>query len=136
MDCALEMDFEMQRSRILLVADEPALLAALDSVLAEDGHEVTGTCYASDAITLAREMVPDLILSGVGIPGLSGRELVQMLRQHPDTADIPVVFFTSARSSDAPPGAPDDGLPAPIPRAELPERVRRGIALGMPVGQF
>jgi CheY-like chemotaxis protein len=136
MDCALEMDFEMQRSRILVVADEPSLLAALDSVLAEDGHEVTGTCYASDALALAREMLPDLILSGLALPGLSGRELMQVLRQHPSTADIPVVFFTSARASDAPPGSSDDGLPAPIPRAELPERVRRGIALGVPAGQF
>jgi CheY-like chemotaxis protein len=136
MDCALEMDFEMQRSRILVVADEPALLAALDSVLAEDGHEVTGTCYASDAVALAREMLPDLILSGVAMPGLSRRELVSVLRQHPATAEIPVVFFTSARTSNGPPGGSDDGLPAPIPRAELPERVRRGIALGVPVREF
>jgi CheY-like chemotaxis protein len=136
MDCALEMDFEMQRSRILVVADEPALLAALDTVLAEDGHEVTGTCYASDAVTLAREMLPDLILSGIAIPGLSGRDLMSVLRQNPATADIPVVFFTSARTSDDASAGPDGDLPPPIPRAELPERVRRGIALGVPVREF
>jgi CheY-like chemotaxis protein len=136
MDCALEMDFEMQRSRILVVADEPSLLAALDCVLAEDGHEVTGTCYPSDALSLAREMLPDLILSGIAMPGLSGRDLISVLRQNPATADIPVVFFTSARTSDAPPGQPDEGLPPPIPRAELPERVRRGIALGVPAREF
>lgn len=121
----------MTRSRILVVDEEPALLAALDCVLAEDGHEVTGTCYAADAIQLAREILPDLILSDVHMPGLSVRELLGALRRDPMTAAIPVVFFTSARTSDqASPGASDENA-RPIPRGELPERVRRGIALGI-----
>jgi CheY-like chemotaxis protein len=138
MDCALDLDCHMTRSKtILVVDDEPALMAALDCVLAEDGHEVTGTCHAADAIDLARELLPDLILSDIRMPGMSPPVLLRALRQDPTTAEIPVVFFTSWRTSDEPPSAGyEEAIPHPIPRAELPERVRRGIALGIPPCSF
>ncbi|OUC16397.1 MAG: two-component system response regulator [Alkalinema sp. CACIAM 70d] len=80
---------------ILVVEDTPSEMELLSHYLRESGYTVIGTANAKDALQLALEQKPDVIVSDVVMPGMSGFELCRSLRKQPETAKIPVIFCTS-----------------------------------------
>ncbi len=63
--------------------------------LREGGYTVMSSANAQDALLLAAEHHPQVIISDVVMPGMSGFELCRSLRKNPATANIPVIFCTS-----------------------------------------
>lgn len=81
-------------SKVLLVDDNLSLLELMEGYLRESGHTVIRTTDSKEALAKALEHKPDVIITDVVMPGLSGFELCRSLK-HPDTANIPVVICSS-----------------------------------------
>jgi len=77
---------------ILVVDDQPDLCAMLSAVIRRDGHEVRIARSAQEALGLADERVPDLVLTDLGMPGMSGLDLADAL--HVRWPDLPIALLT------------------------------------------
>ena len=86
--------------RLLIVDDEPNLLRALEALLGAEGFEVTTARSGPDALVKLAQAVPDLIISDIRMPGMSGYELARQLRDSSRTALVPIVFLTAKGQSD------------------------------------
>lgn len=87
--------------KILLVEDSKFLRLATCRALCRAGYE---TCVASDgkqAVKLAREQLPELILLDLLLPGLSGPDVLKELKKDPATAKIPVVVLSGMSQNNA-----------------------------------
>jgi len=79
---------------ILLVDDDPGAIQLMGRILADVGRLRFAT-NGKDALRLARDAAPDLILLDAEMPGMSGFELLKMLQAESFLADVPVIFITS-----------------------------------------
>ena len=83
-------------SRILLVEDEPDIQAIAGLALrAVGGFEVDVCSCGEDALRRFREVVPDLVLLDVMMPGMGGPVVLGELRKLPGGETVPVVFMTA-----------------------------------------
>ncbi|AVY92644.1 putative two-component system response regulator [Microvirgula sp. AG722] len=82
------------RPTLLLVDDEPVNLQLLRHTL-QDDYRLLFARDGNKALALARTGQPDLILLDIMMPGMSGYEVCQTLKQSAATADIPVIFVTA-----------------------------------------
>lgn len=85
----------MSRGRILLVEDDPALAELLIFHFEQEEFEVEHTPDGEEALLLARESPPDLVLLDWMVEGLSGIEVCRRLRRLPDTANVPIIMLTA-----------------------------------------
>lgn len=79
---------------ILLVDDDLEVLAGLARGLREAGHSVATARDGLVALDAARANPPDVILADVMMPGLNGYQLCRRLRQHTETARVPVFLMS------------------------------------------
>src|ERR1700691_2989642 len=79
---------------ILLVDDDPGTIQLMGRILGEVGKLRFAT-NGKDALRLARDSVPDLILLDAEMPGMSGFELLKTLKTESSLTDVPVIFITS-----------------------------------------
>lgn len=81
--------------RLLVVDDEPNLLAAIAAVLRGEGFEVTTARNGRDAMLQLARSLPDLVVSDVRMPIMDGYTLARKLRSAPHTKLIPIIFLTA-----------------------------------------
>jgi diguanylate cyclase (GGDEF)-like protein len=79
---------------ILLVDDDTGAIQLMGRILADVG-DLRFATNGQDALRLARESAPDLILLDAEMPGMSGFELLKTLKAQSSLADVPVIFITS-----------------------------------------
>jgi diguanylate cyclase (GGDEF)-like protein len=79
---------------ILIVDDDPRLVQVMGQILSEVG-ELRFATNGEDALRLAHESTPDLILLDAEMPGMSGFQLFESLSVDSELADVPVIFVTS-----------------------------------------
>src|SRR5436190_20012038 len=82
------------RRKILLVDDDPQILELYGTLLQDAGYQVDKAEHALAAVAAIVRAAPDLILADIRMPIVDGKELVQELRSHPDSRDIPVIAVT------------------------------------------
>ncbi len=89
-----------ERISILLVDDEPRNLTVLKSVLEESGYRLV--CAESAEQALLALVVDEfaLLIIDIQMPGMSGFELVQMIKQRKKTSGVPIIFLTAYYSED------------------------------------
>ncbi|MCK7595054.1 response regulator [Pseudomarimonas salicorniae] len=81
---------------VLCVEDEPDIrLIAQLALETVGGLRVSLCASGNDAVDVARRERPDLVVLDVMMPGLDGPGTLKALREHPDTAELPVVFMTA-----------------------------------------
>lgn len=85
-------------SRVLLVEDEASIRYVVRVALELEGIDLVECACASDALRVAPEANADFILLDVMLPGTSGVELLQQLRNIPQCASTPVAFLTARTS--------------------------------------
>ncbi len=83
------------KTRILCIEDNPVNWRLVHRLLAQAGYEMHWAEEGLRGFELAIEIKPDLILLDINLPGLSGFEVATKLRQHQDTAQVPVVALTA-----------------------------------------
>lgn len=89
----------MGKSRILIVDDEHDILELLKYNLEKEDYKIKTTSNGLEALEVAEEFSPDLILLDIMMPGMDGVELCQRLREN-ETFDNTVIAFLTARSED------------------------------------
>lgn len=80
---------------IVLMEDDAATRTLVASVLKKDGHEVRPAENGLTGLLLARDRLPDLIISDVQMPQMNGFEMLAELRQDAQLAATPVILLTS-----------------------------------------
>lgn len=86
----------MNQAKILLVDDEATNLKVLRNVL-QDQYQLMFAKQGDEALQLAAEHKPDLILLDVMMPGKTGFEVCAQLKQNPELCAIPVIFVTALK---------------------------------------
>ena len=96
------MDKEQRAApRILVVDDVPDTLKLLTNWLELHGFETLGATDGVEALHLAAEHLPDVILLDVMMPQMDGIETCRRLKTQPRTASIPVILVTAKDPGDA-----------------------------------
>jgi CheY-like chemotaxis protein len=90
----------MDRRQILIVDDYPGALYLRGRILSEAGYEVLEATNGEDALRLAAQHRPSLVLLDVNLPDISGPEVCERLKRDPATASIPVIQITGAWLSE------------------------------------
>jgi two-component system phosphate regulon response regulator PhoB len=85
----------VSRGRLLLVEDDPALAELLIWHFRREEFDVEHTTDGEEALLLAQEAAPDLVLLDWMIEGLSGLEVCRRLRRRADTANVPIIMLTA-----------------------------------------
>ncbi|MDP2053587.1 MAG: PAS domain S-box protein, partial [Acidobacteriota bacterium] len=120
------------RATVLVVDDYEDALAATALILERGGYHVAQALSGRQALELAKQLRPDLILLDVILPDISGLEVLRQIRADPAIADSPVILF-SARATDPEQQAggldagADGYLTKPVAAAELLARVRAQV---------
>lgn len=120
------------RPVILVIDDEPANIEIVTAVL-EDEYEICFALSGEQAVQVARESRPDLILLDVVMPGMDGYQLCRIFKADPLLSDIPVIFATALGDDEAElrglaVGA-IDYVTKPIRPAALQRRVRNHVQM-------
>jgi len=82
-------------ARVLIVDDDPVILELVVMNFELEGHEVRTAANGPDALDQARTWGPDAVVLDVMMPGLSGFDVCQQLRDDPSTTAIPVVLLSA-----------------------------------------
>lgn len=90
----------MPRKRILVAEDEPDILRLMVYSLEYAGFEVMEAINGEDAVKMAVDAKPDLVLLDVRMPRLSGYAVCSALKENESTKHIPIIFV-SARGQEA-----------------------------------
>ncbi len=80
---------------ILIVEDNEASLSLLRDFLEEEGYRVVATGEGVEAIALALEHLPDLVLMDIQLPNISGLVLADFIRGNVNLKNIPIVAVTA-----------------------------------------
>jgi two-component system phosphate regulon response regulator PhoB len=114
--------------RILVVDDEPDIIALVAYHLARSGYRVSTASTGTEALQAAREEQPSLVILDLMLPELSGFQVLERLRAEAAFADVPVLMLTARRDEpDRVQGlslGADDYLVKPFSPQELVLRVR------------
>ena len=114
--------------RILVVDDEPDIVALVAYHLAKSGFRVATAANGDDALEQAKRELPSLIVLDLMLPGMSGFDVLESLRRNETTRDIAVLMLTARREEpDRLRGlslGADDYLVKPFSPAELVLRVQ------------
>jgi two-component system, OmpR family, phosphate regulon response regulator PhoB len=114
--------------RVLVVDDEPDIVALVAYHLAKVGYRVTTAATGADALAMARQDRPALMVLDLMLPGMSGYEVLEQLRADDSTRGIAVLMLTARREEqDRITGlslGADDYLTKPFSPQELVLRVQ------------
>ena len=88
------------RKKILLIDDSSVILSIVSSFVEAAGYEVITASNGEIGINLAINKMPDLILCDVNMPGLSGFDIISIIRTNKITAAIPFIFLSVSTDKD------------------------------------
>jgi nitrogen regulation protein NR(I) len=123
--------FEMcNRSKILLVEDDPGIVVSLRRLLTEEGHQVEIETRGDTGLERARDNPFDVVITDMKLPGLNGLELVREL--HAARPRLPIILITAHGTTETAIEATKSGaydyLLKPFEMPELIELVEHAVA--------
>ena len=86
--------------RLLLVDDNPTNLQVLFQALEQEGYELLIAQSGEEALQIAQDAQPQLILLDINMPGMNGYETCRRLKADPNTKDAVVVFLSARGDVD------------------------------------
>lgn len=89
-----ERTYNGYAQKMLVVEDSEEIRAMLESIFSPIYHVLTASC-AEEGLSLARKESPDIIVSDVMMPGMSGIEMCRIIKDNIETCHIPVVLLTA-----------------------------------------
>ena len=88
------------QAKIMVVDDLPTNIKLLRDLLVVNGYEVVTASSGVEALQLIEKERPELVLLDVMMPGMSGYQVCQRIRENRETAFIPVVMVTSLDAAE------------------------------------
>ena len=82
-------------THILIIDDSPTEVHILKAMLEKNSFQVSSASTGEEGIEMAKDLLPDLILMDVVMPGMNGFQATRKLSKDPDTENIPVVIVTT-----------------------------------------
>ena len=79
----------------MIVDDDFTTLKMLERVLIRAGYSVIPLSLGKEAIRVAKERSPDLVILDIMMPDMDGGEVANILKSEPETKDIPIIFLSS-----------------------------------------
>jgi DNA-binding response OmpR family regulator len=124
----------MSRKQIVVVEDERDMAELISLRLKKEGYDVEVAHNGMDGLRLVQSSRPDLVLLDLMLPGLSGTEVAQKLRDDPRTREIPIIMVTAkAEDSDVVVGlhmGADDYVTKPFSMSVLLARISAVLRRG------
>lgn len=121
------------RGVVLVVDDQMQNIQVVGTVLTREGYEVIPATSGAQALQRIAARLPDLVLLDVVMPDMDGFAVCKRLRDHPDTAGLPVIFVSAANDSETIVRGLEAGgvdyITKPFNKAELLARVRTQVDL-------
>ncbi len=127
----------MSKGKILVVDDEIYIVHILDFSLGMEGYEVVTALDGEQALHKVKSDKPDLVVLDIMMPKLDGYETCKILKNDPETKNIPVILLSAkGRNVDQTMGfqvGADDYITKPFSPRKLVERIN--MILGQPSTQ-
>jgi DNA-binding response OmpR family regulator len=83
------------KRKVLIADDEPNIVTALEFLLKRAGYDVRAATNGEEALALVESYAPDLVLIDIMMPGKSGYEVCQRMRERPEWRHIKIVMVTA-----------------------------------------
>ncbi len=119
-------------SRVLVIEDSASVRRLIEVCLRVLDIELTAAEDGLRGLEVAREIIPDVIVLDVGLPGMDGWEVLRHLRGGDKTRDIRVLVLTAHAQPEvaeqAAEGGADDFMTKPFRPMELRERIEKLLA--------
>ena len=117
---------------VLVVDDLQAQLNLISGYLEQEGFNVVTASNGNDALAKATAKAPDLVITDLVMPEMSGLEFCRKLKKNPETADIPVIACTTKDRDMDKKWAKKQGVVAylvkPFTQEEMVSAVKRSVA--------
>ncbi|MEX0907595.1 MAG: sigma-54 dependent transcriptional regulator, partial [Gemmatimonadota bacterium] len=117
----------VEGARVLIIDDERSLLDTVQVLLRGEGFDVVAVQNPRDALARLPELVPDIVLTDIRMPGATGLEVLAGMREY--DAEVPVILMTAQASLQSAVQAVNEGafyyLQKPFSNAELVALCRR-----------
>jgi len=115
-------------AQIMVVDDDPDTVSILARHLQREGYDAIEAVSGAECIRLARERPADVLLLDLMMPGMDGFDVCRALKEHPKTAEIPIIMITARDDLDARAEGMrlgvSDFLAKPVFRRQLANRIR------------
>ena len=85
-------------AKILIVEDNALNIKLFCDLLAAHGHEPKAVTDSRNAIEAARELSPDLVITDIQLPHVSGLDLIRLIRADEKLAEVPIMAVTASGS--------------------------------------
>lgn len=108
---------------ILVVDDQAANLRVVSTLLSRHGYQVITADSGEEALAIASEQAPDLLLLDMIMPGMDGFALLEQIKQRPELLRLPVVFLTAAQDRELLLRAFDAGAVDYVTKPFMPEEL-------------
>ena len=82
-------------ARILVVEDNALNIKLFCDLLSAHGHETEAVTDSREALDAARGFKPDLVITDIQLPHISGLELMEMIRKDAELSDVPIMAVTA-----------------------------------------
>jgi two-component system alkaline phosphatase synthesis response regulator PhoP len=116
---------------VLVVDDEDDIVQLISFRLKKAGYQVATASDGKRALSVAGEMVPDLVMADIMMPNMGGVELCNALKSDQKTRDIPVIFISASKNDDTDAAVSGscakDFIVKPFHPEELLEKVKKHI---------
>lgn len=117
--------------KVLIVEDEEAVRRVLSRQLRANGYAPTAAGSGEEALSVAAQEKPDVILLDVTLPGIDGFETLRRLQEDSRTTAIPVVMLTGAGASEHIVRGYQFGAAYYIPKPYELDELLRGLELAL-----
>lgn len=94
------INLKLKEPKILVVDDQPINVRLLEKKLQRSGMTVISAFNGQEALAAVEQMVPDVILLDIMMPGMDGLEVCRRIKDTPRLRDVPIIFITAKTSKE------------------------------------
>lgn len=91
---------EVPKRKILYIEDDQAIAKVFNERFTDEGYEVSICDNGEDGLRATLDFKPDMIITGILMPKVSGFDVIDILKQTPETKDIPIVVLSALSRQD------------------------------------